>query len=122
MKLGVGLLTGISALMGLTGLLTYGIYSGCSYCGAVLAGLWGVTVLVVCPICWSLTRLSKENQICDESRSICEHEYVDEADKEVLAWHGDAPIWCTVRAKRCCKCAYVESGTFNHLLDPDLWW
>jgi hypothetical protein len=38
-----------------------------------------------------------------------------------LVWHGDTPLWCIVRAKRCRKCGYVETETSNELLDPDLW-
>jgi hypothetical protein len=109
MKLKLGLVAVISVLVGLTGALAYGVSSGCGYCGAVLAGLWGVTIVVVLPICWGLTRPSKETQICIKNQNACDHEFAHDEYKEVLAWHGDPPIWYTVKVNRCWKCAYLEN-------------
>jgi hypothetical protein len=93
----LGLVAVISVLVGLIGVLAYGVSSECSYCGVALPGLWGVAILVVLPIWWGLTRPSKETQICIKNHGTCDHEFVHDEYEEVLGWHGDTPIWCTVK-------------------------
>jgi hypothetical protein len=119
-KLKLALGVGICLLTAFIGALAYGVSSGCSYCGPALAGLLGVTVLVVLPVSWSLTRPFQENRICVNNQGVCEHKFVHDEYQKVLVWRGDTLIWRTVRDKRCWKCAYVESDTTNDLLDPSL--
>jgi hypothetical protein len=95
-------------LVAITGALAYGISSGCDYCGPVIASLWGVALLVVLPIIWSWSRTSREVRECIKKQCHCDHEFIQEEHQEVMAWHGDCPIWLTVKVSWCWKCATAQ--------------
>jgi hypothetical protein len=99
-------------LLAITGALAYGISAGCDYCGQVMASLWGVALLVVLPIIWGWSRTSREVQECIKRQCRYDHEFIQEEQQEVLAWHGDCPIWRTVAVWQCGKCPYSETRDF----------
>src|SRR5687768_15533829 len=99
-------------LLAITGALAYGISAGCDSCGPVMASLGGVALLVVLPIMWGWSQIAKEVQECIKRQCHCDHEFTQEEQQEVLAWHGDCPIWHTITVWRCGKCAYSEARDF----------
>jgi hypothetical protein len=113
MKLKLALGVGISLLASFTGALVYGIYSGCGYCGPTTASLWSVALLVGLPIIWGWSRPSREVQERIKKQCHCDHEFIQQEHQEVMAWHGDCPIWHAVKAWRCWKCAYSETRNFQ---------
>jgi hypothetical protein len=112
-KLKLAMVMAILLLGALTGPLAYRVSLGCSYCGLVIAGFWGVALMVVLPICWGWSRTSKEVRECIKEQCHCDHEFIQEEHQEVMAWHGDCPIWCTVKISLCWKCAYSETRDFQ---------
>jgi hypothetical protein len=98
----------IILLVAITGALAYGISAGCDSCGPVMASLWGVALLVVLPIMWGWSRTAREIRECIRRQCYCDHEFIQEEHQEVIAWHGDCPIWLTVNASRCWKCSAVQ--------------
>src|SRR5918999_915414 len=103
----------MTLLLAITGVLAYGVSAGYGYCGPVIASFWAVTLLVVLPIIWSWSRTSREVRACIEKQCHCNHEFMQEEHQEVMAWHGDCPIWLTVEVSWCWKCAYSEARDFQ---------
>jgi hypothetical protein len=99
-------------LLAITGVLAYGISAGCDSCGPAMASLWGVALLVILPIIWGWSRTAREVRESIKKQCHCDHEFIQEEQQEVLAWHGDCPIWCTDTVWRCRKCPYSELRDF----------
>jgi hypothetical protein len=108
-----GLVVLMIPLVAITGELVYGISSGCDYCGPVMASLWCVALLVVLPIIWGWSRTAREIRECTMKQCHCDHEFIQEEHQEVVAWHGDWPIWRTIKVSRCWKCTYSETRDFQ---------
>jgi hypothetical protein len=94
--------------------LASGIYSGCGYCGPGVAVLWAIAT-VTFPTLSCLKRRPRNNGSCLNHCSSSDHEYFWDEREEVMAWHGNVPIWGKVKAKRCSKCEHEEAKYFQAL-------